>query len=100
VRLIDVYVAFAPEPETEESDDDLIELDLFADISMEGVTSGSDSTAWDPIRIEKDGEDNEDDEVLDTDMKSDDQTEGVTSGNESPPTGDVKSSQRKNRQPQ
>ena len=99
--MIDVYVAFAPEPESEETDDDLIALDLFADISMEGVTSGSDSTAWDPIRIEKEGEDDEDEDVLDTDLKSDDQTGGVTSGNESPPTGgDVKSSQRKNRQPQ
>ena len=69
-------------------------------MSLEGVTSGSDSTAWDPVRIEKEDTKVENDEVIDTDLESDGQPAGVTSGNDGIMEPDVKSSQRRSRQPQ
>ena len=96
--MVEIYLPFPPEPDDEDVDDEVIALDLFSDLSLEGVTSGADSTAWDPIRIEREAAREESDDVLDTDLKSDGQPGGVTSGNDSVIDGNVKSSERKNRQ--
>lgn len=85
-----------PPPANEEADDEVVELALFDDISLDGVTSGADPTAWDPIRIEKKDEQEDDEDVLDTDMDSEEDQEGVTSGNDQI-VGDVKSSERKSK---
>ena len=74
--------------------DDLVNLDLFADISLEGVTSGSNSTAWDPIEIDPQDKPKDDQGVVDTDLGTAGQPGGVTSGNDVI-DGDVKTSQRK-----
>ena len=87
-----------PEPaEEDEEKEELVALDLFSDISMEGVTSGSDSTAWDPVRIEKEETKLQNEEVIETDLQADGQPGGVTSGNDGNIDGDAKSSQRKYR---
>ena len=68
---------------------------------MEGVTSGADATAWEPITIEeRQQEEEEEDDPVETDVKSDKSDEtGVTSGSDSASWDDVKSSKRKNRKP-
>ena len=60
------------------------------------MTSGADPSAWDPIQIDEE-EDEEEEGVVDSDMGSDEQNEGVTSGNDTVTDGDVKSSERKNK---
>ena len=101
--MVDVYVPMLPEPDDEEQDDDLIAVDLFTDVSLEGVTSGADSSSWDPIEIEtehkRSEDESEDEDVLDADLTDDSQPAGVTSGTDSVIEGDVKSSQRKHKQP-
>ncbi len=90
-----------PEPDDEEEEEEeLVALDLFSDVSLEGVASGSDSTAWDPVRIAKEETKLENDKVIDTDLNGDGQPGGVNRGNDGIIDGDVKSSQRKYRQPQ
>jgi hypothetical protein len=90
--MVSVYVPLPPEPDQEDVEEDVISLDLFADISLDGVTSGADSTAWEPIRIDKEDRKEQDEDVLDIDLGSDQQPAGVTSGND-----DVKSSERRSK---
>ena len=68
---------------------------------MEGVTSGADATAWEPITIEeRQQEEEEEEESIETEARSDKSDEtGVTSGSDSARWNDVKSSKRKNRKP-
>jgi hypothetical protein len=93
--MVQVNLPFAPEPKQEEEKEEVVEVQLFADLSLEGVTSGADSTAWDPVRIEKEEKQLENDDVLDTDLKGTGPA-GVTSGNDGT-IDDVKSSKRKYR---
>ena len=101
-----VYVPTLPDAADFEVVENLISLDIFADFSLEGVTSGSDPTLWDPIRIDEDSsstEEEEQAEVIDVGSSSEDQGPGVTSGNETPverepSVGNVKSSERKYKQ--
>jgi hypothetical protein len=97
--LVTVYVPLPPEPDDEETEEDLISLDLFSDVSLEGVTSGADTTTWDPIRIEKEAAREEQDGVLDTNLGGDGQPAGVTSGTDKSLETDVKSSERRYRNP-
>jgi hypothetical protein len=67
-----------------------------------GVTSGADPNDWDPVRIDPNDTDGEDqdqkDKVVDADLATDSQPAGVTSGSDSVIEGNVKSSERKEKQ--
>jgi hypothetical protein len=98
--LVEINLPMPPEPDDEEEDDEILTLALFTEISLEGVTSGADPTVWDPIRIEREQARETNDDVLDTSLEGGDgPAPGVTSGNDIVPT-EVKSSERKFRQPQ
>jgi len=74
---------------------DLIDIDLFTDLSLEGVTSGADSALWG----EEESAEDEDQAADDSEVTSD-EAEGVTSGNDGAVDGDVKTSRRKHKQPE
>jgi hypothetical protein len=80
--LAEVNLPLPPEPDDEEDEEEVVVLDLFADLALESVTSGSDTSAWDPVRIEQEDRQTENEDVLDTELESDAQPGGVTSGNE------------------
>ena len=82
--MVLVNVPLPPEPDDDEEDGEVIALDLFADVSLEGVTSGADATAWDPIRIEREQSTESQDDVLDTSGLSSGKSgsSGVTSGSD------------------
>jgi hypothetical protein len=71
--------------------------DLILDEVLDGgVTSGADPSVWDPIHIDREDRREEQDGVVDTDMEGEHHDQGVTSGNDEI-VGDVKSSERKNK---
>ena len=82
-------------PEPEEEEDEEIEIDfsqLFGDLLIEsGVTSGSDPSAWDPVRIEREQGAEEREEVLDTSkLNGAKANDGATSGSDAGLTADDK----------
>jgi hypothetical protein len=96
---------FAPVPEADLfPDEDVLELALTEDFSMDSVTSGSDPTLWDPIRVfdaplaedQKEEEEEAGKVESKTPSKDDD---GVTSGADSDSWVKAKASERKSRNP-
>jgi len=96
---------FAPVPEADPfPDEKVLELALTEDFSMDSVTSGSDPTLWDPIRVfdaplaqDQKEEDKSGDQVESKSPAKDD--DGVTSGADSDSWVKAKSSERKSRNP-
>ena len=84
-----------PPPPVDLPHDAIFDLDMFADLVLDGVTSGADSTLWDA-----EDQDDNDDGVVGTSTSDQGSTEGVTSGNDGGVNGDVKSSERKHKQDQ
>jgi len=83
--------------------DEVIQLALTDDFSMDSVTSGSDPNLWDPIQI-LDGEQADEPQKKKEEKRKDtdgstapENYEGVTSGADSEPWVKVKSSERKYR---
>jgi hypothetical protein len=57
-------------------------VDLFAELNFDAVTSGADTTAWDPIMIEDEDDKSEDEGVIDSELESGKEAAGVTSGSD------------------
>ena len=75
----------------------MLQLALDDGFVSEGITSGSDASAWDPIQIENEDKNDKKEDVLNTEPPPDEEPAGVTSGNDGGVTGDVKTSERKHR---